>query len=150
MKYYIDASVVAKWYKEKEEFESEALELLDDVVEFDVTGVTSSLTILELIRALQKINIQEKLIKESLSSLDSLFKTCLIKTGISDECVNLSKELMLSLRLYASDSIHLSSAILEDCDRILTSDSEHMLRKNVVKMFSKNYGIDILHIKNYK
>ena len=106
--------------------------------------------ILSQSRALQKINIQEKLIKESLSSLDSLFKTCLIKTGISDECVNLSKELMLSLRLYASDSIHLSSAILEDCDRILTSDSEHMLRKNVVKMFSKNYGIDILHIKNYK
>ena len=64
MKYYIDASVVAKWYKEKEGFESEALKLLDDIVEFDVAGVTSSLTILELARALQKINIQEKLIKK--------------------------------------------------------------------------------------
>ena len=150
MKYYIDASVVAKWYKEKEGFESEALKLLDDIVEFDVAGVTSSLTVLELTRALQKINIQEKLIKESLSSLDSLFKTSLIKTNISDECISLSKELMLSSRLYASDAIHLSSAILEDCDVILTADSEHMLRKNVVKMFSKNYGIDILHIKHYK
>ncbi|MDI6916920.1 MAG: type II toxin-antitoxin system VapC family toxin [Thermoplasmatales archaeon] len=150
MKYYIDASVVVKWYKEKEEFESVALRLLDDIVEFEVTGAASSLTILELIRALQKIGVQEKIIKESLSSLDSLFKTCLIKTNISDECISLSKELMLSSRLYASDAIHLSSAILEDCDVILTADSEHMLGKNVVKIFSKNYGIDILHIKQYK
>lgn len=150
MKYYVDASVIAKWYKEKEEFEDEALKLLDDIVGFEVTGVTSSLTMLELIRALQKINIEEKLIKESLTTLNSLFKTCLVKTNISDECINLSKNLMLSLRLHASDSIHLSSAVLEGCETILTADSEHMLRQNVVKIFSKNYGIDILHIKHYK
>jgi len=57
MSEYLDASVVVKWFKKGEPYESEAVELYGKIRDLETDAVTSEWTALEVVRGLTKVGI---------------------------------------------------------------------------------------------
>ena len=52
----LDASIVVKWFKKGEELEQEALSLRDKILGSKIYTITSEWLLLEVVRALIKVN----------------------------------------------------------------------------------------------
>ena len=55
MSEYLDASVVVKWFKKGEQYESEAMAIYGKIRELETEAVTSEWTALEVVRGLTKV-----------------------------------------------------------------------------------------------
>lgn len=150
MNIYLDTSVIVKWYKQNEQNEKEAMILLDDVTNLRIFAYTSSLTSLELTRALQKAGYSDRNILEILQNFDALTHSVITRCPITDECTNLARELILKTNIIASDTIHMATAVLDNCQQIITADERHMLKKKVVDHYQEQFDISITHIRDYQ
>jgi predicted nucleic acid-binding protein len=65
MSEYLDASVVVKWFKKGEPYESEAMAIYGMIRELETDAVTSEWTALEVVRGLTKVGYPKEKIEAS-------------------------------------------------------------------------------------
>ncbi len=111
MSEYVDASVVVKWFHEGEEYREQALDIRNRIIDFDSEFVMSYYGLLEVIRAMVKNGFPKKVIEDSFESLNDLFEIGALKSVDLDEVIFLAKDVEIELNLYASDAVHIASAI---------------------------------------
>ena len=102
---------------------------------------TSKLTLLELTRALVKVGETRDRIESSFEFVDELFRIGALGSIPIDEVIYLSRELEIDLNLYASDAIHVASAIQSQC-KVLWSEDDHHTKKKT-KDYLKKYDIEV-------
>jgi len=61
----VDSSVLVKWFKKGEEFDEEATRLREEVLNGLITLTVSEWTLLEVARALMKVNFPREKVYES-------------------------------------------------------------------------------------
>lgn len=138
---YLDASVIVKWFKPNEELLNEANLLLDRLKEVTITYATSEYSILEVTRALVRGEYDRQFIddaRDNLMVLVTLGNLRLIPTG---SVISLSREIMIDYHLYASDAIHIATAINEQCHRMWSADRHHL--KESLTDFAKRNGVTL-------
>lgn len=144
MSEYFDASVVVKWFKEKEDYRKEALNIRDRVINFESEFIMSYYGLLEVVRALVKHDFPKEVIEDSFQSLYDLYEISALVNVDLNEVLFLAKEIEVELNLYASDAVHVASAIHRDCDILWSVDDHHL--KDKTKEFLKEYEIESKHL----
>lgn len=140
----LDASVVAKWFKKGEEHESEALNLRDNILGSKVSALTSEWFLLEVVRALVKVNYPREKIEEAYSALKEITSLGFIKAVPVGKALEKAKEIEISLSLFASDSVYLATAVINKAT--LVTEDGHLLKKEVVE-YAKKEGIKIVSLR---
>lgn len=139
----LDASVVAKWFKKGEEHESEALNLRDDILGSKVSALTSEWLMLEVVRALVKVSYPREKIEEAYLALKEIISLGFIEAVPVGKALEKAKEIEISLSLFASDSVYLASAIMNNAT--LVTEDAHLLKREVVE-YAKKEGIKIVSL----
>jgi len=140
-----DSCVIVKWFKRGEIFEEEALKLRDDVLHNRIALLMSEWVLLEVARGLKKAGYPRSKIDDALALLRELADLGLIQIVPVSRNLELAKDLIFELNLYASDAIHLSLSLSESLD--LLSEDEHLLREEV-REYSSKHGARILRLKD--
>jgi predicted nucleic acid-binding protein len=141
---YLDASVIVKWFKPNEEFSDEANLLLDRLRKVTITYLTSEYSILEVTRALVRGKYERQYIDDAKDNLMILANVGNLRLIPTSPMISLSREIMIDYNLYASDAIHIATAVIEQC-HIMWSADRHHLKESLVNYASKN-GIKILSL----
>ena len=146
MSEYLDTSIIVKWFKEEDEtYRNEALKLRDRIINFESEFVMSYYGLLELIRAMVKHNYPKESIEEAFQSINDLYEIDGLKNVRMEDVLFLVKEIEIELGLYASDALHLASAINHSC-KIFWSEDQHHL-KNKTKNYMQKFGVEIKSLK---
>jgi len=140
----LDASVVVKWFKKGEDLEQEALSLRDKILESKVDAVSSEWLLLEVVRALVKVNYPRGKIEEAYSTLKEITSLGFIKAVPVGKVLDKAKEIEVALSLFASDAVYLATAIINHAT--LISEDKHLLNRNVVN-YAQREGIKIISLK---
>ena len=136
MSEYLDASIVVKWFKQNEPNHKESIQLLDRIKTFEDDFVMSEYGLLELVRGLVKENFPEQTIESAFEMVKDLYETnALLKVPVED-VLYLAKDIEIKLNLYASDALHLASAIQHGC-KIFWSEDKHFFKVKVTDYLSK-------------
>ncbi len=143
----LDASVVVKWFKEGEEHGDAAMTLLESVKDMETVCVASEWLVLEVIRALVKAGYSKGNIAGAYEALTEFFDLEFIKMVPVSKVIPHSKDLEISLGLYAADAVHLATALHASAEILLTED-RHLLSEKV-RDYSKKRGLTILTLKEY-
>lgn len=139
-----DSCVIVKWFRKGETFEDEALKLRNDVLYGRITLVISEWALLEVARGLRKAGYPKERVNESFNLLRELEELDLLDIVPVSRYLELAKDLIAELTLYASDAIHLSLALKESLN--LLSEDKHLLREDV-REYSEKHGVRILSLK---
>ena len=145
MSEYLDASIIVKWFKEGEEYRDEALKLQDRVINFDTEFVMSYYGLLEVVRSLVKANFPRDKIEDSFQSIRDLYDIGALKPVGIDKVLYLSKDIEIGINLYASDALHVATAIYHGCNILWSAGKHHT--KDKTKNFLKKFNIISRHIK---
>ena len=143
----LDASVVVKWFRKGEEFEREALSLRDEILGSRVRAVTSEWLLLEVVRGLVKAKYPREKIEEAYSVLKEMTSIGFIEAMPVGEALDKAKDVEVDLSLYASDAIHLATAIINRAT--LISEDRHLLSKSVTS-YARRQGIKIVRLRDRK
>jgi len=141
---YLDASIVTKWFKTDEDYRKEALELRRRIINFESEFVMSYYGLLEVVRALKKNNFPKEVIVDSFQSIADLYDIGALKHVEIKEVLYLAQEIEIELSLYASDALHVASAINHDCDILWSVDKHHL--KDKTRTFLKKYNLEPKHL----
>lgn len=147
MSEYIDASIVVKWFKEDEPDFDESNALLQRVAQMNTSFVMNSYGILEVVRALVKANFSRKHIQDAFQNLSDLYEIGAVKNVAFESIIHLSKDVQIDINLYASDAVHVASAIIQNCSVFWSADHHHLKQKT--KTYLKKYDINVKHIKQH-
>jgi predicted nucleic acid-binding protein len=142
--YALDASVVIKWFKKGEEHESEALRLRDSILSSKISALTSEWLLLEVVRALVKVNYPDEKIEEAFATLKEITSLGFIESVAVGKVLEKAKEMEVRLSLFASDSIYLATAL--SYNAVLVTEDRHLLKKEVSD-YAKDAGIKIMSLK---
>jgi predicted nucleic acid-binding protein len=140
----LDASVVAKWFKRGEEFEREALNLRDKVLGSKVHAISSEWLLLEVVRALVKVDYPRDKIEEAYAALKEITSLGFIEAVPVGKVLDKAAEIEIALSLFASDSVYLATAIINHAT--LISEDKHLLNRNVVN-YAQKKGIQVITLK---
>lgn len=140
----LDASVVAKWFKKGEELEQEALSLRDKILGSKVYAVTSEWLLLEVVRALVKVNYPRDKIEEAYSTLKEITSWGFMEATPVRKALDKAKDIEIALSLFASDAIYLATAIINHAT--LISEDKHLLNRDVMN-YAQREGIKIISLK---
>ena len=141
MSEYLDTSIVVKWFKEEESGHFEALLLLDRIKDFETDFVMSEYGLLELVRALSKAKYPVDRIEAAFRNVCDLYEIRALKRVPMEDALFLAKDIEIALNLYASDALHLASAIQHGCRIFWSADKHHL--KNSTRDFMKRYNIEM-------
>jgi len=126
----LDASVVVKWSKKGEEYEQEALSLRDEIQGSKVSALTFEWLLLEVVRALIKVNYPKEKIEETYATLREINSLGFIEAIPVGKILDKAKEVEIPLSLFASDAVHLATAIISHAT--LISQDGHLLNRDVM------------------
>ena len=147
MSEYLDTSIIVKWFKEEnEDNRDEALMLRDRIIKFDSEFVISYYGLFELIRALVKHNYPKESIEDAFQSINDLYEIDGLKNVRMEEVLFLVKEIQIELKLFASDALHLASAIHYGCKIFWSEDHHHL--KNETKKYMQKFGVEVKSLKD--
>lgn len=141
MSEYIDASIIVKWYKKDEAGYEGAKNIKQRIVDFESDFVMSEFGALEVFRALVKNQFPKDTINDAFQSIQDFYDTDALKRVKLEDVIYLAKDLEIDLNLYASDAIHLASAINHKCKIFWTSD--HHFSKDKTVDYVKRYDLEI-------
>ncbi|MDG6220682.1 MAG: type II toxin-antitoxin system VapC family toxin [Candidatus Thermoplasmatota archaeon] len=141
MSEYLDTSVIVKWFREQEPGHREAMILLGRIKDLETEFVMSEYGLLELVRALVKAGFPKEEIETAFQSIHDLYEIGALQRVPMEEALFLAKDIEMILNLYASDSLHLASAIQHGCKTFWTADKHHL--KDKTQTFMQNYKIDM-------
>jgi len=140
----LDASVVTKWFKKGEKHEQEALSLRDKILGSKVYAVTSEWLLLEVVRALVKVNYPRDKVEEAYSILKEITSLGFIEVIPVSKSLDKAKEIEIALSLFASDAVYLATAMINHAT--LISEDKHLLNRNVVD-YAQREGIKIISLE---
>ena len=138
---YLDASVIVKWFKKDESKITKALKILDKIKNLDGYYITSEWSLLEVTRALSKAGYKEEIISEDYNSIKDLAGVGAITLIPVTQNLDLAHKISIQMKLYASDSIHLATAIQNNCNILISEDQHHHKKK--LKEYLKKHGIEV-------
>ncbi len=144
--YVLDSSIVVKWFKKGEEREAEALRLKDDILESRVSAVCSDWLLVEVVRGLMKAGFPGKRVEACYSALREIGSLGFLEQVSVGDVLDLTKDAEITLALYASDAVHLATAVSRRAT-LLTED-EHLLKKAVVEYASER-GVSVRNLKGF-
>jgi len=140
----LDASVVVKWFKKSEECEQEALSLRNEILGSKVSAVTSEWLLLEVVRALVKVNYPKQKIEETYATLREITSLGFIEAIPVGKILDKAKEIEIALSLFASDAVYLATAIINRAT--LVSEDRHLLN-NDIRNYAQREGVKIISLK---
>lgn len=140
----IDASVAVKWFKKGERGEAEALRLRDAIFTAKTDAIAPAWLLLEVVRALVKVNYPREKIEDAYSALKDASSLGLIEITSATELLDKAKTLAIELKLFASDAIYLSAALTHRIN--LVTDDSHLLKESVQE-YAVREGIRILPLQ---
>jgi len=97
-----------------------------------------------VVRALKKNNFPKEVIVDSFQSIADLYDIGALKHVEIKEVLYLAQEIEIELSLYASDALHVASAINHDCDILWSVDKHHL--KDKTRTFLKKYNLEPKHL----
>ncbi len=109
--------------------------------------VASEWLVLEVVRALVKAGYSKGNIEGAYAALTEFFDLEFIKRVPVSKVMPHSKDIEISLGLYAADAVHLATALHASAEILLTED-RHLLSEKV-RDYSKKRGLVILTLKEY-
>jgi predicted nucleic acid-binding protein len=130
-----------KWFKKNERFGKEADLLRKKVLSLESTFYINEWAQLELVRALNKAGYVTDNIIEASDYIDGLIDLEAIKLITVSEVIKLANKLQIELTLYASDAVHLATALYSSSN-IFWVDDRHFLKPEVVNIANKS-GLEI-------
>lgn len=140
----LDASVVVKWFKKGERAEEQALRVREEIFTTKAHAIAPEWLLLEVVRALVKIEYPGEKIEEAYSTLREAASLDLIEVIPIDRVLDRTKDVEIELRLYASDALYLATAITHQAD--LLTDDKHLLEPRVLE-YAERQGIHIVSLK---
>ena len=140
----VDSSIVVKWFKKGEDFESEALRLRDDVLSSTVVALASELIHLEVCRALVKVGYPYGKVDEAYSTLNEITDLGFMRSVSTATVKDKAKDFVRNFNLYVSDALSLATAVVSSSD-LLTED-RHLLKEEIKNMMRKN-GLRVVGLK---
>ncbi|OGD45473.1 hypothetical protein A3K69_06345 [Candidatus Bathyarchaeota archaeon RBG_16_57_9] len=140
----LDASVAVKWFKKGERLEDEALALKDRVFGSGVKALTSEWLLLEVVRAMVKAGLPVGKVAEAYLILREMGRLGFMEAVPVGEVLDLAKDAMMELPLYASDSVYLATSIKRGAS--LVTDDRHLLRADVVE-YGRSRGVEVLGLR---
>ena len=143
----LDASVAVKWFREGEEFEKEALKLLEDIKSLELTCAANEWLILETVRALVKAGYSKDKIDDAYESLTELMSVNAIRKVSVGDVISHAKSIEYELKPYAADAVHLATAV-HSASKALIREDRHLLQKKV-KDYANARNLKILSIKEF-
>lgn len=146
MSEYLDTSVIVKWFRISEDHHEEAMEILERVRSMETKYVTSSLTILEMTRALIKGGETNDRIRDASEMLRDCFEIGAIERVSVDNSINRAMILQLDLMLNSCDAVHVASAIMNGCEIFWSEDHHHT--KDKTKGYLKKFDMDVRTLKD--
>ncbi len=148
MSEYLDTSVVVKWFKKKEIDHLQALRLLTRIKAFETEFVMSEYGLLELVRALKKADYPKHKIDIAFQSVHDLYEINALKRVPMEDTLFLAKDIEIALNLYASDALHLASAIQHGCRIFWSADKHHL--KNSTRILMEKYNMKVKSLDEIK
>jgi len=140
----LDASVVAKWFKKGEELEREALSLRDKILGSKVYAVTSEWLLLEVVRALVKVNYPRDKVETAYTTLKEITSLGFIEAVPIGKTLDKAKDIEIALSLFASDAVYLATAIINHVT--LITEDKHLLNRDVAD-YALREGIKIMSLE---
>jgi Arc/MetJ-type ribon-helix-helix transcriptional regulator/predicted nucleic acid-binding protein len=115
-----------------------------DVFTGKLQAIAPESLLLEVVRALVKIDYPRHKVEETYSTLRETASLGLIEVMPTKMLLDSAKEAEIELGLFASDAIYLATAIIQHTN-LLTSD-RHLLSKHVLE-YAKEQGVEILSLE---
>ena len=109
--------------------------------DFSGEFTTSEWTILELTRALVKAGHSKKEINESVEIIEEFISLGVLKTIPVSHTIDLAKSLQIEFSLYASDAVHIASAINCNSTKLWSEDQHHHKKK--IKEYLKKFNMEV-------
>ena len=133
-----------KWFRKNERYHMESLRLLSRVTSFDTRFVMSRYGLLELTRALVKNDFPEKEILEAFQTIKELYSIGALEDVELESILEYARDIEIKLGLYASDSLHIATAIHCNCD-IIWSVDKHFFETET-RDYLEGYGVEVKHL----
>lgn len=141
-----DASVIVKWFKKGEPKEELALALRDKMLAHELSITCNEWSILEVVRAVMKVNFPVDKVKEIVSILSELESEGFIRVIRVYDVRKEAADLIHALNLYASDAVVLATA-LHTKSTLVTED--HHLLKDPIKKFAREHKVEIKDLEQF-
>lgn len=139
----LDASVVVKWFKKGEALEKEALALRDRVLDTKVSALTSEWLLLEVVRAMVKVDFPREKIEAAYSTLKEIVSLGFIEAVPVGDVMDEAKDIEVALSLFPSDAVYLATAMRGHAT--LVTEDRHLLRR-AVKEYAGKGGVKVLSL----
>ena len=132
MKLYLDASVLVAIFWEDDPHHAPSLSLFKLIAEKKYSAVTSKWSLLEVARGLVKNAVEEITVWDSLSEIITQ-----IQLEPLEPHLNQTIEYILEpYRLYASDALHLKTALNQKTEKMVSLDEEHFHKSKIKKLIN--------------
>ncbi|MEM2794628.1 MAG: PIN domain-containing protein, partial [Thermofilaceae archaeon] len=130
-----------------EDYEEEALQLFDDVLAGRIAVACSEWALLEIFRGLRKAGFPSAKISESHDVLKELVELDYLELVPVSEVLDHARKLIINLNLYASDAVHLATALKRE--RNLVSEDRHLLRSDVIQ-YAQEHRVKVFRLIDIK
>jgi predicted nucleic acid-binding protein len=144
MRECLDTSVIVKWFKEEESFEDEAEFIRQSIISFEKEFIINEWVLLEIVRALVKTGYTKKRVNNAIEYMNGLVNTGAIRVVSVSEVKDLAQTYEIDYKLYASDAIHLATAIHTSSNVFWAAD-KHFKKTKIVEM-AIGHGVEIKDI----
>lgn len=133
--------MVVKWFKEREEWEREALELREMILSSKIQAACSELLPLEVCRGLVRAGFPGEKVRGASSILNDMADSGFIEASPVSGILKDSEEIVIDLHLYAIDAVTLATSFALQLD--LVTEDKHLLKESVIKTARKK-GVSVL------
>jgi predicted nucleic acid-binding protein len=110
------------------------------VLSAKVKALTSEWLLLEVARAMVKAGLPAGKVDEAYTILSEMDRLGFMEAVPVGEVLDVSKETIIGLHLYASDSVYLATSIIRGAK--LVTEDRHLLRGDVVK-YARLRGVEV-------
>jgi len=141
MRECLDTSVIVKWFKEDESNEDKAEFIRQSIISFEKEFIINEWVLLEIVRALVKSGYTKKRINNVIEYMNGLVNTGAMRVISVSEVKDLAQTYEIDHKLYASDAIHLATAIHTSSNVFWAAD-KHFKKTKIVEM-ALGYGVEI-------
>ena len=141
MRECLDTSVIVKWFKEEESNEKEAEFIRQSIVSFEKEFIINEWVLLEIVRALVKSGYTKNRLNNAIEYMNGLVNTGAIRVITVGEVKDLAQTYEIDYKLYASDAIHLATAIHTSSNVFWVAD-KHFKKTKIVEM-ARGYEVEI-------
>jgi predicted nucleic acid-binding protein len=148
MRECLDTSVIVKWFKEDEIYEDEAEYIRQSVLSLEKEFIINEWVLLEIVRALVKSGYTKKRLNDAIEYINGLINTGAIRVIPVAEVKDLAQTYEIDYKLYASDAVHLATAIHTSSNTFWVAD-KHFKKPKIVKM-GIGYGVEIKDLSELK